>query len=55
MFKKSLWCWPMLKNPQRLTLMYFLFLCSMWKGLNVNCTDSSGYTPLHHASLNGHR
>uniref|UniRef100_H3DND5 Ankyrin repeat and sterile alpha motif domain containing 1B n=1 Tax=Tetraodon nigroviridis TaxID=99883 RepID=H3DND5_TETNG len=30
-------------------------LCSMWKGLNVNCTDSSGYTPLHHASLNGHR
>ncbi|CAG02445.1 unnamed protein product, partial [Tetraodon nigroviridis] len=28
---------------------------SMWKGLNVNCTDSSGYTPLHHASLNGHR
>eukprot|EP00066_Takifugu_rubripes_P022474 XP_011611740.1 PREDICTED: ankyrin repeat and sterile alpha motif domain-containing protein 1B-like [Takifugu rubripes] len=27
----------------------------MWKGLNVNCTDSSGYTPLHHASLNGHR
>ncbi|XP_029901444.1 ankyrin repeat and sterile alpha motif domain-containing protein 1B isoform X2 [Myripristis murdjan] len=30
-------------------------LLSMWKGLNVNCTDSSGYTPLHHASLNGHR
>ncbi|KAG7258673.1 hypothetical protein CRUP_002849 [Coryphaenoides rupestris] len=27
----------------------------MWKALNVNCTDSSGYTPLHHASLNGHR
>ncbi|KAK9525759.1 hypothetical protein VZT92_016441 [Zoarces viviparus] len=27
----------------------------MWKGLNVNCTDSTGYTPLHHASLNGHR
>uniref|UniRef100_A0A096M4S8 Uncharacterized protein n=1 Tax=Poecilia formosa TaxID=48698 RepID=A0A096M4S8_POEFO len=27
----------------------------MWKGVNVNCTDSSGYTPLHHASLNGHR
>uniref|UniRef100_A0A673AHD1 Ankyrin repeat and sterile alpha motif domain containing 1B n=1 Tax=Sphaeramia orbicularis TaxID=375764 RepID=A0A673AHD1_9TELE len=32
-----------------------VFLPSMWKGLNVNCTDSSGYTPLHHASLNGHR
>ncbi|KAG7258670.1 hypothetical protein CRUP_002846 [Coryphaenoides rupestris] len=30
-------------------------LLSMWKALNVNCTDSSGYTPLHHASLNGHR
>ncbi|KAM8908581.1 ankyrin repeat and sterile alpha motif domain-containing protein 1B isoform 1-T1 [Spinachia spinachia] len=30
-------------------------LLSMWKGLNVNCTDSTGYTPLHHASLNGHR
>uniref|UniRef100_A0A3Q2XNQ3 Ankyrin repeat and sterile alpha motif domain containing 1B n=1 Tax=Hippocampus comes TaxID=109280 RepID=A0A3Q2XNQ3_HIPCM len=30
-------------------------LLSMWKGLNVNCTDSSGYTPLHHAALNGHR
>uniref|UniRef100_A0A8C8EI72 Ankyrin repeat and sterile alpha motif domain-containing protein 1B n=1 Tax=Oncorhynchus tshawytscha TaxID=74940 RepID=A0A8C8EI72_ONCTS len=28
---------------------------SMWRGLNVNCADSSGYTPLHHASLNGHR
>merc|ERR1712136_636795 len=22
---------------------------------NVNCQDTSGYTPLHHASLNGHR
>uniref|UniRef100_A0A3Q3A9K1 Ankyrin repeat and sterile alpha motif domain containing 1B n=1 Tax=Kryptolebias marmoratus TaxID=37003 RepID=A0A3Q3A9K1_KRYMA len=30
-------------------------LLSIWKGLNVNCTDSSGYTPLHHAALNGHR
>lgn len=30
-------------------------LLSMWKGLNVNCTDSTGYTPLHHAALNGHR
>ncbi|KAJ8386699.1 hypothetical protein AAFF_G00168150 [Aldrovandia affinis] len=28
---------------------------SIWRGLNVNCADSSGYTPLHHASLNGHR
>ncbi|TRY57842.1 hypothetical protein DNTS_017642 [Danionella cerebrum] len=27
----------------------------MWRGLNVNCVDGSGYTPLHHASLNGHR
>lgn len=32
-----------------------MFSFSMWKGLNVNCTDSSGYTPLHHAALNGHR
>ncbi|XP_030623945.1 ankyrin repeat and sterile alpha motif domain-containing protein 1B isoform X1 [Chanos chanos] len=30
-------------------------LLSIWRGLNVNCADSSGYTPLHHASLNGHR
>ncbi|KAG5845963.1 hypothetical protein ANANG_G00144730 [Anguilla anguilla] len=30
-------------------------LLSIWRGLNVNCIDSSGYTPLHHASLNGHR
>ncbi|KAJ8261827.1 hypothetical protein GJAV_G00158870, partial [Gymnothorax javanicus] len=30
-------------------------LLSIWRGLNVNCVDSSGYTPLHHASLNGHR
>uniref|UniRef100_A0A8B9JEB7 Ankyrin repeat and sterile alpha motif domain containing 1B n=1 Tax=Astyanax mexicanus TaxID=7994 RepID=A0A8B9JEB7_ASTMX len=28
---------------------------SMWRGLNVNCADSSRYTPLHHAALNGHR
>ncbi|EGW01512.1 ankyrin repeat and SAM domain-containing protein 1A isoform X1 [Cricetulus griseus] len=27
----------------------------MWRGPNVNCVDSSGYTPLHHAALNGHR
>uniref|UniRef100_A0A8C1QEI7 Ankyrin repeat and sterile alpha motif domain containing 1B n=1 Tax=Cyprinus carpio TaxID=7962 RepID=A0A8C1QEI7_CYPCA len=30
-------------------------LLSMWRGVSVNCADSSGYTPLHHASLNGHR
>ncbi|XP_041113226.1 ankyrin repeat and sterile alpha motif domain-containing protein 1B-like isoform X1 [Polyodon spathula] len=30
-------------------------LLSIWRGLNVNCTDSSGYTPLHQASLNGHK
>ncbi|XP_036373996.1 ankyrin repeat and sterile alpha motif domain-containing protein 1B-like isoform X3 [Megalops cyprinoides] len=30
-------------------------LLSIWRGLNVNCVDSSGYTPLHHAALNGHR
>ncbi|XP_046715885.1 ankyrin repeat and sterile alpha motif domain-containing protein 1B isoform X3 [Silurus meridionalis] len=30
-------------------------LLSLWRGLNVNCADSSGYTPLHHAALNGHR
>uniref|UniRef100_A0A672QIQ6 Ankyrin repeat and sterile alpha motif domain containing 1B n=1 Tax=Sinocyclocheilus grahami TaxID=75366 RepID=A0A672QIQ6_SINGR len=28
---------------------------SMWRGVSVNCADGSGYTPLHHASLNGHR
>ncbi|XP_053562817.1 ankyrin repeat and SAM domain-containing protein 1A isoform X2 [Bombina bombina] len=28
---------------------------SIWRGPNVNCVDSSGYTPLHHASLNGHK
>ncbi|XP_064417923.1 ankyrin repeat and sterile alpha motif domain-containing protein 1B isoform X2 [Latimeria chalumnae] len=30
-------------------------LLSIWRGPNVNCTDSSGYTPLHHAALNGHK
>ncbi|XP_031204997.1 ankyrin repeat and sterile alpha motif domain-containing protein 1B isoform X5 [Mastomys coucha] len=30
-------------------------LLSIWRGPNVNCTDSSGYTALHHASLNGHK
>ncbi|KAM5179662.1 ankyrin repeat and SAM domain-containing protein 1A isoform 2-T2 [Mantella aurantiaca] len=30
-------------------------LLSIWRGPNVNCVDSSGYTPLHHASLNGHK
>ncbi|NWI91229.1 ANS1A protein, partial [Pitta sordida] len=28
---------------------------SIWRGPNVNCVDSTGYTPLHHAALNGHR
>ncbi|XP_009069990.1 PREDICTED: ankyrin repeat and SAM domain-containing protein 1A-like, partial [Acanthisitta chloris] len=27
----------------------------IWRGPNVNCVDSTGYTPLHHAALNGHR
>ncbi|KAJ3587165.1 hypothetical protein NHX12_013554 [Muraenolepis orangiensis] len=33
-----------------------LLLCphSIWRGPNVNCVDSTGYTPLHHAALNGH-
>uniref|UniRef100_A0A8B9GEM6 Ankyrin repeat and sterile alpha motif domain containing 1A n=1 Tax=Amazona collaria TaxID=241587 RepID=A0A8B9GEM6_9PSIT len=26
-----------------------------WRGPNVNCVDSTGYTPLHHAALNGHK
>ncbi|KAL7982508.1 hypothetical protein Chor_010106 [Crotalus horridus] len=29
-------------------------LLSIWRGPNINCTDSSGYTALHHAALNGH-
>ncbi|KAF7209125.1 ankyrin repeat and SAM domain-containing protein 1A isoform X4 [Nothobranchius furzeri] len=29
-------------------------LLSIWRGPNVNCVDNSGYTPLHHAALNGH-
>ncbi|XP_049342442.1 ankyrin repeat and SAM domain-containing protein 1A-like isoform X2 [Astyanax mexicanus] len=29
-------------------------LLSIWRGPNVNCADSNGYTPLHHAALNGH-
>ncbi|XP_069560534.1 ankyrin repeat and SAM domain-containing protein 1A isoform X9 [Brachyistius frenatus] len=29
-------------------------LSSIWRGPNVNCVDSTGYTPLHHAALNGH-
>uniref|UniRef100_A0A8B9DGJ4 Ankyrin repeat and sterile alpha motif domain containing 1A n=1 Tax=Anser cygnoides TaxID=8845 RepID=A0A8B9DGJ4_ANSCY len=29
--------------------------CSIWRGPNVNCVDSTGYTPLHHAALNGHK
>ncbi|KAB0351793.1 hypothetical protein FD755_000752, partial [Muntiacus reevesi] len=31
------------------------FLHGIWRGPNVNCTDSSGYTALHHAALNGHK
>uniref|UniRef100_A0A4W3KB52 Ankyrin repeat and sterile alpha motif domain containing 1A n=1 Tax=Callorhinchus milii TaxID=7868 RepID=A0A4W3KB52_CALMI len=27
----------------------------IWRGPNVNCVDSSGYTPLHHAALNGQK
>ncbi|KAG9479106.1 hypothetical protein GDO78_012652, partial [Eleutherodactylus coqui] len=27
----------------------------IWRGPNVNCVDNSGYTPLHHAALNGHK
>ncbi|XP_060794567.1 ankyrin repeat and SAM domain-containing protein 1A-like isoform X8 [Neoarius graeffei] len=27
---------------------------SIWRVPNVNCVDSNGYTPLHHAALNGH-
>ena len=23
--------------------------------VNINCQDLSGYTPLHHAALNGHK
>ncbi|XP_029453236.1 ankyrin repeat and sterile alpha motif domain-containing protein 1B [Rhinatrema bivittatum] len=28
---------------------------SIWRGPSINCTDSSGYTALHHAALNGHK
>ncbi|XP_039195186.1 ankyrin repeat and SAM domain-containing protein 1A isoform X11 [Crotalus tigris] len=28
---------------------------SIWRGPNVNCVDSTGYSPLHHAALNGHK
>uniref|UniRef100_A0A674DES1 Ankyrin repeat and sterile alpha motif domain containing 1A n=1 Tax=Salmo trutta TaxID=8032 RepID=A0A674DES1_SALTR len=35
-------------------LMFPLSLHSIWRGPNVNCVDSTGYTPLHHAALNGH-
>uniref|UniRef100_A0A674DG69 Ankyrin repeat and sterile alpha motif domain containing 1A n=1 Tax=Salmo trutta TaxID=8032 RepID=A0A674DG69_SALTR len=34
--------------------MFPLSLHSIWRGPNVNCVDSTGYTPLHHAALNGH-
>ncbi|XP_068599545.1 ankyrin repeat and SAM domain-containing protein 1A-like [Brachionichthys hirsutus] len=29
-------------------------LLSIWRGPNVSCVDSTGYSPLHHAALNGH-
>uniref|UniRef100_A0A670J991 Ankyrin repeat and sterile alpha motif domain containing 1A n=1 Tax=Podarcis muralis TaxID=64176 RepID=A0A670J991_PODMU len=29
--------------------------CPIWRGPNVNCVDNTGYTPLHHAALNGHK
>ncbi|TSP79436.1 Cap-specific mRNA (nucleoside-2'-O-)-methyltransferase 1 [Bagarius yarrelli] len=29
-------------------------LLSIWRVPNVNCVDTNGYTPLHHAALNGH-
>ncbi|KAL6483278.1 hypothetical protein MHYP_G00081500 [Metynnis hypsauchen] len=29
-------------------------LLSIWRIPNVNCVDNNGYTPLHHAALNGH-
>uniref|UniRef100_H3B2A3 Ankyrin repeat and sterile alpha motif domain containing 1A n=1 Tax=Latimeria chalumnae TaxID=7897 RepID=H3B2A3_LATCH len=31
------------------------WVSSIWRGPNVNCVDSTGYTPLHHAALNGHK
>ncbi|KAB0355243.1 hypothetical protein FD755_022702 [Muntiacus reevesi] len=34
---------------------FFFLSCSIWRGPNVNCVDSTGYTPLHHAALNGHK
>uniref|UniRef100_A0A452U1P1 Ankyrin repeat and sterile alpha motif domain containing 1A n=1 Tax=Ursus maritimus TaxID=29073 RepID=A0A452U1P1_URSMA len=34
---------------------FFSPLYSIWRGPNVNCVDSTGYTPLHHAALNGHK
>ncbi|XP_067915165.1 ankyrin repeat and sterile alpha motif domain-containing protein 1B isoform X8 [Heterodontus francisci] len=36
-------------------LHYKLSPKSIWRGPNVNCTDTSGYTALHHAALNGHK
>uniref|UniRef100_G3TDM1 Ankyrin repeat and sterile alpha motif domain-containing protein 1B n=1 Tax=Loxodonta africana TaxID=9785 RepID=G3TDM1_LOXAF len=43
-----------LDSAQPLTLR-LCFIYSIWRGPNVNCTDSSGYTALHHAALNGHK
>ncbi|XP_016112962.1 ankyrin repeat and SAM domain-containing protein 1A-like [Sinocyclocheilus grahami] len=33
---------------------YLCIPATIWRGPNVNCVDSTGYTPLHHAALNGH-
>uniref|UniRef100_A0A8D2LCI5 Ankyrin repeat and sterile alpha motif domain containing 1B n=1 Tax=Varanus komodoensis TaxID=61221 RepID=A0A8D2LCI5_VARKO len=38
-----------------LALLSLLFKALIWRGPNINCTDSSGYTALHHAALNGHK
>ncbi|RLV96990.1 hypothetical protein DV515_00012297 [Chloebia gouldiae] len=40
---------------QRAVLLVCFLSCSIWRGPNVNCVDSTGYTPLHHAALNGHK
>uniref|UniRef100_A0A8C2D8B9 Ankyrin repeat and SAM domain-containing protein 1A-like n=1 Tax=Cyprinus carpio TaxID=7962 RepID=A0A8C2D8B9_CYPCA len=42
-------------SPERSHIQVFFFLLyNIWRGPNVNCVDSTGYTPLHHAALNGH-
>ncbi|KAJ7332972.1 hypothetical protein JRQ81_015152 [Phrynocephalus forsythii] len=34
---------------------WYILFYSIWRGPNVNCVDNTGYTPLHHAALNGHK